>query len=239
MKKCITLLIIPMLCPFIAHANIRPLMTASVGVDQTSIYRNTTILMLTPFTNTYTGIHKSNTQAVGGLFLGAESKLSSLWGWQYGIRYFQTHAFNVRGNVYQFSDPLYNNLTYQYRIENRRVLAESKLLITVKTKYHPYVVGALGESFNRAYGYHELPISSADAPMTQPFANTKTSVFSYSLGLGVDMELTQHVRLGLNYRWSQLGKASLGKTPLQDGTTTITHAHLPTNEFLLEVGYLV
>ena len=38
----------------------------------------------------------------------------------------------------------------------------------------------------------------------------KNTSFSYTLGLGIDKKINEHLRLGLAYRFVYLGKASLG-----------------------------
>lgn len=239
MNNLKNLFFILMLIPLPILANIRPMIAGSFGSDQTSIYRNTTISILLPFENTYTGLHSHNKQFVSGLFLGGETDFFQQLRWEYGIRYFQTQPFHVSGIIYQLADPLQGNLTYHYRIQNRRLLLETKLLTAFKKRYHPYLLGDLGESFNKTYGYHEVSKTSADLALTPPFVSAKFSSFSYSVGLGLDFDCTNHLRLGLNYRWSQLGYAALGRNSIQESATVINHPSLSTNEVLLELSYVV
>ena len=102
----------------------------------------------------------------------------------------------------------------------------------------PYVSASLGEAFNRAYSYTEYPVTTADVPMTQPFGNHSTKSFTYSVGFGVDADITKHLRLGAGYRFANLGNASLGVTSLQTGTHTISNANLYTNELLAQISYI-
>ncbi len=239
MRKWIILSGAGLLCPVIAAAQIHPVVNIAAGVDTASVSTQSTIGMIAPFTNTYLGTNANNTQVLAGLFLGGETELPSQWRWQYGVRFFQTDAFDVQGDVYQFSDPLFYNLTYQYEIRNRRVMAETKLFATFKSSWHPYGVAAVGEAFNFAGNYQEIPLSSTSVPMQQPFQDHTTSDLAYSFGLGLDYSCTQHMRIGASYRWSELGKASLGTSPIQDSTSTIQHSRLQASEFLVELSYVV
>jgi opacity protein-like surface antigen len=239
MKGTTHILGLALLFPFICTAKPHPVFNMTLGIERATVLRQTTIGMVDPFTNTFIGTNAHNSQLNGGLFLGGESALSPHWHWQYGVRYFQNNSFHVRGKVYQFSDPLYDNLTYHYKIHNRRIMAETKILASPWPHWHPYGVAALGEAINHAHQYYEVPVSSADVPMAQPFRNHTSTTLSSSLGLGIDYNYTDHLRLGVSYRWSRLGSVSLGRTPLQDSQTTIHHPQFRMNELLLELSYVV
>lgn len=239
MKKIKKLAISSLFYPLLVTANIQPVVGLSIGANQASVFQNTIIDTIAPLQNTYTGLSNHNTQVVGGVFLGGETELSSQWRWQYGVQYLATDPFNVSGNVFQFSDPLYNNLNYNYYIQNYRVLAETKLFANFTTRWHPYAIAAIGAGINKTYNYYEIGKTSADVPMTVPFMNKTATGLAYSLGLGLDMDLSNQVRIGVNYRWSDLGKASLGTTPLQDSTTTIHYSNFRANELLVEISYVV
>jgi opacity protein-like surface antigen len=74
--------------------------------------------------------------------------------------------------------------------------------------------------------------------MTQPFGSHSNSAFTYSVGLGIDVNIAEHWRLGAGYRFLDLGGASLGVSGLQSGTRTISNSHIHANELLLQVSFV-
>lgn len=225
------------LLPLEALALPRPLATFSFGADSVNTHLNQSIVILAPYSNNYIS-GGANLQFFGGLFLGAESSLPRDLLAQLGLGFYKSKAYVVRGSVYQFNDPNFNNLAYQYYLQSQRFIVETKLLSTIRQYFHPYLTIGAGEAINQAYQYSETGVDSDDVPMAQGFNNHTYHSFTYQVGLGLEADLTQHLRLGGGYRYVDLGKAGLGTTPLQDSSTTIQYQHLHVNEFLLQLSYL-
>lgn len=221
----------------VSFATIRPVVILSSGFDRTNVYSTKSITFIDSFQNDYLGSKHLDSEPLMGIFVGAYTPFANVWEWQYGVTYFQTSSFQANGNVNQFGDPAFNNFTYQYQIQSRRISFESKLARTVHEIWHPYVVVSVGEAINKAYAYMESPITS-DAVPTDPFVGHTQKSFTYSVGLGADLDIAQHLRLGAGYRYVSLGSASLGQSPLQINTNTISNSHLNTNEFLVQLSYL-
>jgi len=138
-----------------SQANIKPVVTVSLGADNARFGATSTSVNFfgPPFPpNIYGGTNSQDTQFLGGAFLGAEFNLNPLWDWQFGLSYYQNSAFQASGQVNQLGA---NNLGYNYNITSRRLLAETKLLFTLKNIFHPYVDVGVGEAFNRANNYFE------------------------------------------------------------------------------------
>ncbi len=226
------------LLPISAFATAHPFVSFALGSDRTNVYMSKNITLIPPFQNAYVGRNHYDIETVGGVFLGGEFALLQNWSLQLGLSYYQNSSFDANGYVYQFADPAFNNLNYQYQIQSRRFLIETKLSRAFKQIWHPYINLGLGESLNKAYSYLEYPTSSDNVPMTQPFANHTTRSFTYIAGLGIDVDIQKHIRVGAGYRFADLGNANLGTTPLQSGTTMISHRHLYTNEFLAQLSFL-
>lgn len=237
-KRILLITIITILLPTFVFAGPRPVISLSVGADHTNVFSTKSITFIPPFQNTYIGTHHYDTEAVLGIFLGEEIECRQAWTWQLGVSYFQNNEFTAEGNVYQFSDPAFNNFTYQYNIQSKRLAIETKISRAFQQIWHPYVSAGIGAARNDAYGYTELPNTSDAVPMTQPFASHTTTSFIYLVGLGMDVDLQQHLRAGVSYRFVSLGQASLGSTPLQAAPNTLSHSHLNTNEFLVQISYI-
>lgn len=214
-----------------------PIVALSLGLAKTNVYSSKSILFGS-YPNSYIGTNHDDTEMATGFFIGGETVFLDNWAGQIGLSYVENKSFTENGNVYEFADPAFNNLTYQYRIKSRRVSLETKISHLFRHVLHPYVSASLGEAFNQAYAYTEYPVTSADVPMTQPFANHLSRSLTYSVGFGIDVDLTEHVRLGAGYRFADLGNANLGITPLQSSTNKISNTHLYTNEVLAQLEFV-
>jgi opacity protein-like surface antigen len=221
----------------LALADTRPVVSISLGSDRATVYSTKTITFITPFQNSYMGTNHYDTEPVIGLFLGGENNF--LHGaWQWGVSYFQSSSFEEDGNVNQFANPAFNNFTYQYQIKSRRVSLEGKLSALFLQIWRPYLSASAGEALNYAYAYTETPLSSAAVPMSPSFAGHTTKSFTYSAGIGIDVEVAEHLRVGAGYRYLNLGNASLGVTPLQADNHTMGNSHIHANEFLAQLTYI-
>jgi len=223
--------------PIISFATFRPVVALSSGLAITNVY-SSTVIDFAPFQNSYIGRNHYNTQFDSGLFMGVETAFSCNFTTQIGLEYFVNSSFKESGSVYQFTDPLFNNLAYRYKIQSRRISLAAKISRAFRQIWHPYISASMGSASNKAFHYTEYPVTSADVPMAQPFDNHTTSAFTYSIGIGADVDVAEHWRLGAGYRFVDLGKACLGVSPLQSSTETICSTHMNANEILVQISYL-
>ena len=144
-----------------------------------------------------------------------------------------------QGDVWQFAVPFFDTLSYSYKVHHSRVMFSSKLLTTVPRyqTIHPYFSWELGTAYNRANNYQEQPLIPLAVPMT-PFANHTQSAFSWGVGVGVDYNLNQHVRAGVGYQFVNLGAVSLGLTPSEITTQSLSLSHLHTNQLRFQLTFL-
>ena len=186
--------------------------------------------------------YSSSTQTKGlfEVFLGAERALYSDWRIQPGIAYSQASTYQVSGFLTQGLDSQSaDQFTYNYKVATRQLLAQAKLMHTLREIYYPYFLLGLGASFNTASNYSNnippLLISSRD------YANNTSSSFSYRVGAGVDMDLFKHTRLGVAYRFSGLGAVNLGGANISGVSVpgTLTQSQMYANEVLFQLTYIV
>jgi opacity protein-like surface antigen len=230
------LLFAAIFCSTAQAALIHPVLTLGWGSDTTDVNTSQAITIFAPFQNYYYQ-HTNDTETVGSVFLGAELPFLNKWAWQLGAAYYQNITpFNPTGVVYQFADFDYGNLTYNYSLKSQRYLIQTKLLYAINDIIHPYITGGAGEAVNKSYSYYELPVSSADVPMQETFANKTVHSFTYSLGLGLELAVNEHLRFGVGYNYVNLGRAGLGVAPSQDSTDTLKLNNLNTNEFMMTLS---
>jgi len=172
-------------------------------------------------------------------FLGTEWRFRPKWALQMGLDYNQASPFSAKGTFQQGADALSaDTYSYHYAVLTRQILAEGKLLYTVKC-FHPYLFGGLGVAVNSAYNYYtNVP---PFLTFTRMYANNTTTSFSYAVGVGVDKDLTSHLRAGVGYRFAGLGRVKLG-IPTIDTTRvsgTLSQSHLYANELLAQLTWIV
>lgn len=219
------------------HAAIRPIATLSAGADVVTTHMNQNIMIISPFHNNYFSNQRKE-DVVGGLFLGVENNVSDNFLAQFGVGYYQNNAYQAEGTIYQFGDPNLGNLYYVYNIQSQRLLLESKLLGTVYNDYHPFINLGVGEAINSASQYTEIPITSADVAMSPVFSNKTIHSFTYLVGVGVDRDITNHIRLGGVYRYVNSGRAALSTTPTQESSDTLKNHPFYANELMLQLSYV-
>lgn len=155
-----------------------------------------------------------------------------------GAGYYISGDFNQKGKVYQYSNPDFYNLNYDYKIQIQQLMCEGKFLTTFNTIYHPYLSGGIGASFNRSHKYHETPIHSY-AVADYPFASLTQSNFAYSAGVGLDIEISSKWRVGGGYEYSNLGTVKLGNSPAQITSEHVSSGIINASKVLIQVSYTI
>lgn len=191
----------------------------------------------------YQAHHNHQASFLYGAFLGAEIYLNPRWLLQTGLAYYEPGAFRAGGAVTQGADSQSaNTYTYSYDINAHQLLAEAKLLYNCQQykRFHPYVVAGMGAGFNAAHNY-QVNIQPAFTTFSNQFPNQDTTSFSYSIGLGIDMDMTNKLRLGLGYRFADLGKVTLGNASIDQVPTNnnLSQSHLYTNEVVGQLTFVM
>ena len=218
----------------------QPLISVSIGPDFVHKGDDQLLMLLPPYQDHYTGYGAWETVADAGGFIGVEFTLTDKLSTQLGISGYVNSELTQQGHVWLFSVPQFDDLTYAYHVHHSRVMATGKILGTMFQYHamHPYFSWEVGAAFNRVNGYQELsftPSVSARAP----FADHSQTSFVWGLGLGMDYNLSAHVRLGAGYQFADLGSASLGLTPAEATSQTLNLSHLYTNQLRFQLTYLI
>ncbi|KTD35396.1 hypothetical protein Lmor_0843 [Legionella moravica] len=188
----------------------------------------------------YSGTQKTQSSGFLDILLNAERGFSPDWLIQAGLDYNRTEPFFAHGLFLQGADEQSaDTYFYGYKVLTNQILLNSKLLYTLKHRYHPYLFGGVGVAFNKAYNY------TVNVPrfitFTRNYLDNSHIDFSYALGVGVDVDLTSNMRVGIGYRYADLGKMQLG-TAIIDTTVvagTLTQNTLHANEFLVQLSWLI
>jgi opacity protein-like surface antigen len=216
----------------------RSVVTLGVGsATSSSVGQSQSFPIVNPVTDEfylYSAYRPNQTSVFVDAFAGAEWNLNANWLVQGGLSYTGASAFSAKGTFLQGADAQSaDTYNYSYNILERQLLVQSKLLYTFMQRYHPYVVAGVGSAFNRAYNF-DTSVPSTIA-FTREYNDSTTISLAYLVGLGIDVDLTNNWRLGIGYRFADLGSTSFGGTNVS-GTISQTHSY--NNIGLLEVSWL-
>lgn len=226
--------------PWTANANsIRPVLALTGGAAFVSGLDSSSDFPIGLSQYDYDGQNDSVTRATFGGLIGVEFFATKDWNIQTGIAYYHLSNLSTQGSLTQGFDPESSDqLNYHYTIDSNQVLLETKLLLSLKERFHPYASLGLGAAFNDAEDYKA---GSDECLFTPYYEDASKTVFSYTLGLGIDYDLHEHIRLGLGYRFTDLGKAQLGRGELADSAIPekLNAVHLYAQEVIAQFTFIL
>ncbi len=151
---------------------------------------STQTFFLNPGTKrTYTADEATDALFDGEFFLGVQKGLwRSLQG-QLGLAVAATSEITLSGHIWDEADPLFDNFTYDYKIQHTHVAAKAKLLADMGYWLTPWVSGSVGVGFNHARAFNNMPLIFAAEPTPNFTSHTETT-FTYTVGAGVQKALT-------------------------------------------------
>ena len=159
---------------------------------------------------------------------------------QGGVAYAQAGTYKINGSLIQGADaPYADQYNYQFHAVTRQVLAQAKFMRPYHDTFYPYILVGLGASFNTASNF-----STSVPPFltfTREYQNNTSSSFAYRVGVGVDVDIAQHLRLGVAYRFADLGGIRLGSASIDNIGVSgrLSQSNLYANEGLIQLTYII
>lgn len=188
----------------------------------------------------YSANKSSETRTLFEGFLGTEWNFGPHWALQAGFDYNQASNFSSKGALIQGADlQSADTYSYRYSLKTRQLLLDGKLLYTIKERFHPYLLAGIGAAFNRADDYDtNVPFNLT---FTRVYKAHTTTSFSYAAGLGIDADITDHLRAGIGYRYADLGKVKLGDAVIDTTPVagSLSQSHLHANEVLVQLTWII
>lgn len=216
----------------------RPVATLSAGPAWSAPGATQTIYLQPELPESFNANTTTEIFADGEIFLGLQHLLTSHLQSQIGLTLAGTTAIPLNGDIWQDADPNFNNLTYDYKISHTHVAAKGKLLTTVYPWVQPYVSASLGIGFNHAYNYTSA--SKLFEVLPEPgFAAHTTTAFTYTLGLGLQRELSRHWFIGIGYEFANWGKTTLSAATGQLSNNGLNLNHVYTHELQFSLSFIV
>ncbi len=184
----------------------------------------------------YSALKNTANKFLFDIFIGKEKSIFQNWLVQGTLTYQQIQPFKPQGYFIQGADnESADAYKYNYKVVSRQFLVQTKWFYNYQKIFKPYVLGGLGAAFNRAYNYQTK--APRFLTFTRAYANNTQTSFAYQLGLGFDVPMNNHLRLGLSYRFLGLGRISLGAVNIDNipvaGTLSSANAYV--NQALLEL----
>lgn len=196
-----------------------------------------TFYLIPEIEKTYVAQQSSNALASGELFLGIQKALNPQWLWQLGLAAAITGDAKLQGIIWDDADPQFDNHSYQYKVNHSRLTLKGKLLLDNGYWAMPWVNAGLGLGFNRAHNFSNTPLIFEALPNNN-FADHTTTAFSYTLGAGVQKNISQNWQVGVGYEFADWGKNSLNPAVDQTLNSGLNLNHLYTNGLLFNFTYI-
>lgn len=218
-----------------------PVIAARIGIDSAQIGSDQNIDFGGDPDDRFKYTGNDSTQFLWGLFAGVEIPLSANGKclWQTGAAYYRPSKFTAEGENYIQGDPSKNDRSFEYNVQNQRLMWENKFFLGLNKYFSLYALGAIGWSQNKAQDYHSYS-NDPLVPAGSQFGDNTENSFSYSFGAGVEMYLAEQIRVGVGYQFTDLGKVQLGHSdiPIPDQSDTLKSSNTPTNEVVFGLTYL-
>lgn len=159
--------------------------------------------------------HTNNTdQMAGHAELGVLFSVSRNWKLKLGANYTRFNDHDVRGGITEFA--FSDNYTYQMTVSTQLALVNAALIYNGSSRWHPYISAGAGVALNQAHDYMETPNFGLDDPRSLTYADNDTMRFAWQAGVGVDIRLSRHLALVVDYRYLDAGRYRLGKASTND-----------------------
>lgn len=232
---------------FCFDPTLRPVITVQGG------YAN----LNTHLSHTYSGtddelfsysVHNNNwNTGIGGAFVGIEATSTDICAAvQAGIEYNYFGSVDVKGtNNAGIQDSTYTPYNFRFKEQTQQVLFVAKFMSNSFQTIHPYFLVGLGAAFNDASSFSANTQQTGSINLTPTFASNTQTEFSYSLGLGIDVDIYQNLRAGLAYRFSDFGKSELKKGQVVFNNYqasvpfNLSTGNIYSNQALLSLTYLM
>lgn len=155
-----------------------------------------------------------------------------------GLRYSHNFSSNVGQTITQYSMPEFTNYHYNWNVYSDVFLATAKLNLFQYHRVLPYVSGGIGAAINQTNDYQETALFGVTPRISPAFADQNSTQFAYTLGAGIDWELTHQMVMSLGYEYKDLGKISSGAGVSTWAGESLSLGSYQANSVVLSINYL-
>lgn len=212
-------------------------LTLSGGPAWESVGNTQTFLFTPSIQNTYAAVQTTRALADGEIFLGIQKQFNKKIQYQLGLAAATTMNAKLSGNILDDNNLQANNYTYDYQIRHTHLAIKGKLLVDICSAVMPWISASMGLGFNQAYQFTATPLVSPVAA-TPFFLGRTTRAFTYTIGFGIQQDLTKNTKVGIGYEFADWGKTVLAPAPNQTTGDGLSLNHVYTNGFMLSLSYV-
>lgn len=186
--------------------------TLNVGPGWSDAGKTQIITVQPDIQSTYVKTNGTRAVAVGEIYAGYEQFIAANYKGQFGVAVQAASNLDLTGDVLIDSDPNFNNMFYTYSINHLAFALKGKLLSAHDTQrffaLHPYLSGSVGLGFNQS---HKFGLNAKIFEQVVPplFKSHTTTVFTYTLGAGLQKRVSPDWIIGLGYDFADWGKSNL------------------------------
>lgn len=217
---------------------LQPVFTFSTGAFIPQVGRSQSFTPLDLCSYNYRPKGSNTNNILWGGFVGSEVKRSSSWGLIAGLGYYQPNLLSTKGILTQGADVVSSDTySYRYQTQSQQVLAEGKLYWIAPERLQPFLMVGIGAAFNKTSNYQtNVPPFFEFTPM---FVNHAHTNFTYAIGPGIDIRLSKLFRIGVAYRFTDLGAANTGRAQIDAIriSSALKQSHLYSNQILAQLTY--
>ena len=215
-------------------------LTLSAGPIWASASGTQSVYFSPELSRTYTIDSQNNPLVYGEIFIGAQRNFNSRFESQFGVAIAGANSLKISGDIWDFEDPRFDNYSDFYSIQHSYIALKGKVLTNAAYSFKPWISGSIGIGINKAKNYTVIPKICEVIPLSSAnFSDHRTTSFGYTLGAGVQRELTQHWQIGVGYEFADWGKSQLGRAPAQPaGSYGLTLEPLYSNGLLFNLTWL-
>ncbi len=218
---------------------VQPIFTLTAGASISQLGQSQSFAPLDLCSYNYKSNGSKTNMLLGG-FIGSEVQRSSLWGLIAGLGYYQQpNTISTNGTLTQGADAASNNTySYRYQTQSQQLLAEGKLYWIVKEKIQPFLMAGIGVVSDKTSHYQTNVPPFLE--FTPAFSNHTQTNFTYAVGPGIDVSLTKSFRVGVGYRFTDLGSTTTGSAQLDaiPISNKLKQSHLYTNQILAQLTFI-
>ena len=211
--------------------------TLSAGPVWESAGSTQTLNLSPTIEKAYVADQSNHTLFDGEFFLGLQKTISQTMQGQLGLAVAANSTATLSGVIWDDALPEFDNFIYNYKIQHTHVAVKGKLLADSGYWLIPWVSGSIGVGFNNAHSFLNTPIIFEALP-TPNFASNTETVFTYTVGAGVQKALNNHWQVGIGYEFADWGKSQLSRAEGQTLNSGLTLNHFYTNGVLFNLTYL-
>lgn len=220
-------------------SQLQPIFTFTVGSSISRLGQSQSFTPLDLCSYHYQPQGSNTTNMLWGGFVGTEVTRAQSWGLIAGLGYYQPNTLSMMGALTQGAD-LRSDDTYRYgyQAQSQQLLAEGKLYWMAKDMVQPFLMVGIGAAFNKISGYQTNVPPFFE--FTPAFSNHTQTNFTYAIGPGIDISLSKAFRIGVAYRFANLGAANTGSAQIDaiPISSTLKQSNLYANQILAQFTFI-